>query len=896
MSQPPFRTRALLAMANLGIGRPWTVLLVTLALVALSATLIPGIQFSTSRYRLVSPDNVYQKRLIRFWDRFGYPDAPVLVVSGGTPPERRRLVDALVRRLQQEADLRGRVLGRVGPEEIAEVLLFHQPALLSMLHERMGPGFDLAELIEGGLPAWFRALTARIERGLESQEPQEDADASLRQFAALLRVFRDEASGAGAKDRLSSFADTERQKRRRGLDEEGYLVGNANRHHVIALFPALPGMEGHQVKPLVDRIRRIRDEVLARDGFAGLTVHVTGMPALVTDELEIVQQGLNQTSLASTVGILAILLFFFRSVRYTILSLVPLGTGVVATLAAVRLIYGELNLLTSSFVSVLLGLGDFGVYLLRRYSEVRHHADGPTAVREAFVHAGPGVVTATVTTSLAYLTTTTTEFTAFAELGVITTVGLVLMVLLTFVLMPPLVSLWGHGTLPPAPEVPGMTLLARVVRRFPKTVIATGTLLTVLGGALGLGIRFNGRYFDFLPTTTESAIGLKQLERDPNTSPIFANLVASSIEEARQMTAALRRLPSVVEVQSPTDLLPPLDEQRLAALRKGFAALGRFPDFERLRNRGTTVSELLPAVSALGDAIDEVAFALRQGGRSTQAADEVKEVLSSLKQVLRGLPDDGREALRLAEADVASILERALTTARNVAQRGSYLPQDLPELFRVRFVSRDGSAVTVYAYPAGDIWQREVSKRFAHDVESVHPEATGTAVSVYQHERMIVEGFLRAAMMALVLVIAVLWIDFHDVKDTALAIIPLIAGWMWMLGSMRVADLTFNVANIVVLPLLLGLGIDAGAQIIHRYRDSIEEHGGKATLSDLICGTGSAILTTYVTTIMGFAALMVADYGAMLSLGLVMTIGLGCCLIASLLVLPAVLVVLDLVE
>jgi predicted RND superfamily exporter protein len=362
------------------------------------------------------------------------------------------------------------------------------------------------------------------------------------------------------------------------------------------------------------------------------------------------------------------------------------------------------------------------------------------------------------------------------------------------------------------------------------------------------------------------------------------------------MTAQLRRLPSVVEVQSPTDLLPELDEGRLASLRAGFAALRRFPDVERLRNRGTTVSELLPVVSGLGDAVDEVAYALRQGGRPLEATDEVKEAITSLKQVLKGLPDDGRRALGEAEAGVASVIERALTTAREVARRGSYLPEDLPELFRVRFVSHDHQAVALYAYAAGDIWQREVSKRFAEDVESVDSQATGPAVSVYQHERMIVEGFLRAALMALVLVIATLWIDFRDVKATALAMVPLIAGWMWMLGMMRVANLSFNVANIVVLPLLLGLGIDAGAQIIHRYRDSAGEHGGKAKLRDLLCGTGSAILTTYMTTIMGFAALMVGDYGAMVSLGLMMTIGLSFCLVASLLVLPAVLVTLDLAE
>jgi hypothetical protein len=289
--------------------------------------------------------------------------------------------------------------------------------------------------------------------------------------------------------------------------------------------------------------------------------------------------------------------------------------------------------------------------------------------------------------------------------------------------------------------------------------------------------------------------------------------------------------------------------------------------------------------------MEEVAFALRQADRPSAGADDVKVALASLQHTLTTLPDGGRAALGALESEVAALLERAFATARRVADRGGYLPSDLPDLFKARFMSRDGKALALYVYPAGDIWQPDVAARFSAEVEQVDPNAAGLAVSIHEHERMIVTGFERAAVVAVLLVVAALFVDFRNTRDIVLALVPLLTGWVWMLGAMAVLGLTFNVANVVVLPLLLGIGVDAGAQIVHRCRDSEAERCGQASVDDLLRGTGGAVLLVSATTIAGFAALMVADYGAMKSLGLIMTIGMTFCLAASLLVLPALLVV-----
>jgi hypothetical protein len=190
------------------------------------------------------------------------------------------------------------------------------------------------------------------------------------------------------------------------------------------------------------------------------------------------------------------------------------------------------------------------------------------------------------------------------------------------------------------------------------------------------------------------------------------------------------------------------------------------------------------------------------------------------------------------------------------------------------------------------MWDRDASRRFREDVESVDENAAGPAISLHEHAAMILAGFERAALVAAILILLVLLIDYRSLKDALLALIPVACGWLWMLGAMSVLNLRFDFANIVALPLVLGIGIDAGVHLLHRLRESAEANEGVARLEDVLRGTGAAVFVAAVTTMIGFAGLMVADYGAMVSLGSVMILGIGCCLLAALFVLPAVMVLL----
>lgn len=892
------RDRIFGGVAKLGTSRPWRVLIVALVLlVALGVSSI-GLDVSTSRTGLVSDDDPQQKRMNAFFERFGRPDVPLFVVSGGDAAARRTLVDRLQEKLESEPDLRGRVLGRIGPEDVASVALLAQPELLGAMRGALGRDADVSKLLESGVAGWLNALAERILAGLDgdddddgpagsSEQEAEQAVAQLAQLGTLAAVLEDVLVGRDPLDRFAgqtSFGQ-------RGVDDKGYLVTTDAEHHLVVVYAEFSSDEGRVLRPIIERFRELRDEALV-GAPEGLEAHLTGLPALSVDELEIVQAGLISSSIAATLGIFGLCLALFRSFRQTVVALLPLLPGIVATLAAVHLLYGHLNLITSSFVAVLLGLGiDFSVHLVsRRNEEIRKGASEASAILLALQRTGPGIATGAIVTAAAFLTNATTEFTAYGELGIVTAIGLLAIMAITLVLIPPLLVV-GRGSAQPKlpPEPPGIGVLLVLVRRAKLPLVVLGVLGAVAGAATLQRIDFNARYFDFLPQSTESAKGLAVLEYDELASPVFAAITAESVEEARTKAERLRALPNVAGVQTPSDLLPPLDDSKLAALRSGLS--GSEPNFAKLAALELSGVQLAKASGAVASALEDVKFELKAAGQSTESVTSALTAFRSLTKTAAGLDEVGKARVAALHAGVVAIAEPAWRTASAVAARGHYTAQDLPPLFAERFVAEDGEGLAIYAVPAGSFWEVEVADAFAADVRSVDEDAVGLAMVHVEHGQMVLAGFRKAAIFAAGVIVVLLLIDFRSLRGALLALLPTALGWCWMMGLMPLLGLSFNVANIVALPLVLGIGITFGVHMVHRQRE-ITEDKKVPEIDGIVRGTGGAIIVAASTTMVGFAGLIITDYGGMQSLGLTMVLGIATCLVATVLVLPAAMLLL----
>jgi predicted RND superfamily exporter protein len=914
------RDRVYTAFGRLGLRYPLLIAVILAVLTIIGAVLASQLTIRTSRVGLVAEDNWYQSRMVEFYASFGFPDSPIAIIEGGTVEQRRATVDAYVAALEQDELFRGRVLARIEAEDVAETLLAAAPGNLAAFRSALPPDVDVPAALERGLEGVFGLLEAQLLGALDGTiavDPKDDADARLAQLGTLAKALDDklaadagagegvdtealltaltDGSGGGSGEGPSALPDAE-ALRERGLDEKGYFVSNDGLRLLIVAFPEFSGDEVADFQPTVERMR----ELAVEHEHGEVSITLTGLPFLVVDEQAALASGMVQSSLATGLGIFILLLIAFRSIKRSVIALLPILVGTVVSLGAMYLLFQTLDPITSSFAAVLMGLGiDFSVHLMARYDEdLRHGRTRREALFSSLSKAGPGVVTGALTTALAFLTVSTTEFTSYGRMGVITAIGLMVGLATSLLLLP--VTL-GRGDLDvkenPPHHLGNMSRLAKLARSSPLLIIIGSVALALLGVVFTPS--FNPRFLDFLPRSWESTQGLTTLEKDGALTPWFAWVTADDLDEARRHAESLRSMDSVARVDSPTDLLPQLDDDRLDKLRLDFAGIERDPDWAKLAAREPDPAALAKQVLAVVDALDELTFAAEQAGRNTASITATKQKFSDLRKRLESTPvDSASTTLDSIEDQMANVLGRAWTAARAVAARGHWLTSDLPDMFALRFVARDGSdRVALYVYPAGNVTSgadhNAPARRFAEDLESVDPNAAGQGVSLHHHNDMIRGGFERAAVFSFCLVVVLLLLDFANVRKAVLALFPVLVGMGWTVGVMALVGMRLNVATIVVIPLILGIGVDAGIHMIHRCDINARTHAGRAKLDEVMRGTGGAVVLSSLTTILGFMGLLFGVHLGMVQLGAAMVIGVACTLVAGVLVLPALLLVLD---
>jgi predicted RND superfamily exporter protein/nucleoid DNA-binding protein len=886
------------AFGKVGMGRPGLVTVVLLVLLAISGWLGKDIEIITSRYALVSEKDAYQSRMTSFFERFGYPDSPLLVVTGGTVEERREVVDGLSAELESTEMFKGRIFARLGPEAIAEVLLLQDPGALNRVTGTLPEDVSLPGAIEGGIPGLMRLLEAQLMAGLEGEGaaeggPVDEAQieqgiARIGKVAALLDARLAGADTDAALAALIEDEDAQQRPETMPVDDEGYLGSASGGHLLVALFPEFTDDAMDTYRPVIEALQEIK----LRHQTDTVSVLLTGTPVISYDDQSALEKGLYQSGLATGVGIFLLLALAYRGVRLPIVALVPVGITVGLTVGALMILYGHLSVVTSSFAAVLMGLGiDLSVHLIGRFhEEQRKGTPRVEGILTALRSAGPGIFVGSLTTALAFVTLFGAKFTAYGELGALASAGLAIAFVVALIVIPAfLASERFVSDEAPAP-LPGVSTLMGLLRRAYRPLLVTGIVAAVLGGASLTNIEFNTRFFDHLPADYESAQAVKMLEEDGTLDPVFAFVTAENVEEARDKSDALRKLGMIKSVQSVSDMLPDLDEEgRRAELEKTFSNTRR-PDFDKLRERKRDRKELDLSVRAVVDALEEIKYALEQGERDTKAVDETTASFKKLRKTVQSLPEDGGAPLAGVELLLADVLGRAWNTAANVAERGEYAIEDVPMIFRRRHAARDGSAaVSLYAFPSESLYDRDAARRFRDEIETVDDRAAGVALTLHYHMSYIIDDFLRASLIAGVLVFFLLLVDMRSVVDALLGMSPALIGWLWMVGVFVLTGTDFGAANVGCLPLVLGIGVDAGAHVMHRVRESAEEGQGIADLDELFSGTGAAVLLSSVTTIVAFGGLMIAEHEGMVSFGLMMVIGIASTLLASLVLLPSLL-------
>lgn len=889
----PARQRILEIVLN---GPRWTMALTVLFALS-SLYFIAQLEISTSRKALVSPEHPVQANLVNFQNRFASTDIPILVVKGGTADERRTvLLEACDEIRKTNAAKLGEIFCRLSPATIAPVALTQDWAFTKGLLDATSDLEDIDAFVEQGWARWLpfiaqRAKTAVMQTQLSlfdrasASDKLEEAHQLLEGLVRGAEALRKHSEGT---DPFTGFIEPTPA----GLDDAGFLESPGGDALIAPLLLAFDSDEIDSFRPVITELRtRLRPIQAALP--ATMTLGLTGIPALNVDEYISIERGLWQSSIATTVGILVLFWLGFRSARTIIVAFIPLALGVLLTLTGAQLHFGGLNLITSSFISILLGLGiDLPVHWLSRVRESQTSGlKTSDAIRDAQLHAGRGIITGTLTTTLCFLTLARSEFTAFAELGIITALGLLLMLLTTFTVLPAAHFLVSptHPTSRQSPDTQKIVgTYTRFVTRFSSHILFTGLVLSIAGIFVFKDLAFHYRYLDFVPSDTESAQLLRDFEESSSSGINQASVEVKSIEQGRRLSEKLLRLSTVDSVAGLHDFYFEPTEERIAALKSFLSRFKNSQEIPRTAIRPIADPKILESTLAFlsKTASFGALLSTRVSPSTSTQWNQTVEQLKSLTEDIRNRSDDYRPTLKELSAHTEPLLREALKPLQTLYNQGNWTRAAPPIHLAHRFQSKDLQTVALVITPKEDIWQGSSAERFIREVQTVAPALAGFATMLYEHSNMVISGFQMGALLASFLVVFLLWFDFRSIRDALTCLLPLTMGWCWMFVAMKGFGLELNVANIVVLPLILGIGVDTSVHILHRVREE-ERLNGTASLEVVMGGTGKAVLFAALTTMVGFAGLTVADNGAMKSLGYLMVLAITSTLGSSLVILPA---------
>jgi hopanoid biosynthesis associated RND transporter like protein HpnN len=668
---------------------------------------------------------------------------------------------------------------------------------------------------------------------------------------------------------------------------DGYLWTEGERFLLLLVTPRENDESFNKAQRPLEQLRALIAQT--RADHPGVVAGVTGKDALETDEMTAAMRDMAVATIISLVGLALLLMLFLRGISRPILGVAALAVALCWTFGAATVLVGHLNLLSVVFTPLLLGLGiDYGIHVFARYEEERGRSRSVrVALERALLAVGPGIINAALTAAAAFLALTLTDFQGLRELGLISGVGILLALVSTLVVLPALVMLKERGWIEAAPSGPGLfseeprPFLAFAYRR-PGLVVAVGMGAAALSLAALQGVGFDLNPLRLQTDGAESVVWELKLVGGSNRSSAAAEIVARSLDEVRFKTAALQALPTVGRVESILTFLPEDQERKLRVLRELRPAV-----------RGLAIE---PAVGAqpdlipLAEALDRIRFKMVEGTPGAPAADptareraQVRGLIEAFHARLASLGPERAQA-RLAAFEQALFRDLAdkITTLRANVTGGLMTADDLPAPLRMRFVGQNGRYL-IRVYPARDIWEPGPLAAFVAELRTVDQEVLGEPMGLHTFIQAFRQAYEQAAIYALIAIFVLVLIDFQALGHALLAMTPLLAGAAWTVGLMWVFGVSFNLANVIFLPLIVGAGVENGIMILHRWRED------GARFQEIPSSTGKGVVLASLTTIVGFGSLMISGHRGVHSLGLLLTLGMSSVLVASLTVLPSVL-------
>jgi hopanoid biosynthesis associated RND transporter like protein HpnN len=849
------------------------------------------LQTDMNQDNLVGANKSYHHNYLMFKKEFPTQDDLVVVVESDSPEKNRQFVERLGAKLDAETNLFHDVFYKGDLKMLgSKALLFVPESDLTQLQQTLQDYRPFLRQFTHttNLVSLFNMVCTQFRTASDQRNDQNNS--LIKALPALERIIvqaRDSLRRPGTPPSpgVSAFFGSGDE-----AQSQIYVTFNDGRIFLVNAQAPSDELNAKAVVRLKQLVEETRIEV------PGLNIGVTGEPVLDFDQM---QQSQHDATVASVVALVLCAMIFIYAYQETgrpVKATFCLVIGLAYVLGFTTLTVGHLNILTVTFVPILIGLAiDYGVHLITRYEEeLRHGRTKEAALTKAMVFTGQGILTGGFTTAGAFLAMWFTNFKGIQEMGIICGGGLLICLVPMLTLLPILLLSGRQNTIDGAKA--GMPeKRARIENIWlQRPVWVAG--LTIASCAVCL-TQIPRVHFDYdllhlqskgLPAV-EYAEKLVSATNSTTKSVLYGAVIATNLAEAVSLETQLTNLPAVAGVESIAGFLaedqtqklkivgdikrelssvsfapPDLGAVNLTDLSSTLFFLNGYLD-QAINVVNTNDPALAAQLSSLRDSIQEIRKDMLAGGPAQLEANAEK--LGEFQQALFEDVHDTFEALRTQ--DDSSPLRVA----------------DLPPAMRDRFVGVTGKLLLM-VFPKKDPWQRENQKEFIGQVERIYPAVTGTPVQLYHYTELLKDSYETAAKYSLLAIVLLVLIHFRSPLAVALALVPVGVGFLWLTGLMAIFHISLNPANIMTLPLVIGIGVTNGIHVLNRFAE-------EQTPNILARSTGKAVLVSGLTAISGFGSLILGKHRGLRSLGIVMTIGLATCMVAGLTILPAILNLLE---
>ncbi|MFQ6608238.1 MAG: MMPL family transporter [Fidelibacterota bacterium] len=904
------RNRILTNLAAFISSKPWWSALVLVLITASFGFMMLQLTMQTNFTNLMPQGDPMVEEFDRIIDEFAGA-ASMLVVAEGDPEKLIQFAEKTGPEIEEFTQFFKKVDYRLPRDLIAD------HALMLMKTEDLKTNQSLFE--DPNLTGFLKNLNDTFEQeytgsgggSIEGQEQEQGAIRFMDGIQTFVEVLGHTLEGNVESNSGAIAADAI-------LFGDNYYRSWDRRMLIMQIVPIFDFMDVVQDTAATNAAERVVKKNAAEFGVqAGLT----GAVPLQRDEMKAMEEDSFTVTSIALLLILGLFIIAFRMIVSPILAIVTLIVGIVWALGLSWITVGELNMMTAMMGVILVGLGiDFSIHIIAVYTEMRALGKGVSeSLRITLQKAGLGIITGGLTTSAAFLTFMATSTKGYQEFGLTLGTGILMTMIAAVTILPTLLVIreriiqrfQKNTKVKPLRDISYKSLGKSAVLLVSNPGITTAVLivLVLFIGWRGSKITWDYDYLNMEPVGLETVILQNKMIEKMDMSADYAYFTATTLAEAHDLTEKAKEMKTSSLVQSIVDFLPAIDEQkkrqvivanihdkiRNTQIRRYFSQ----DDLIRLQEELSRLEKNVMETQDMANISNQDKVYLKTGllvGVVPEEEDETVKgwqaeleqvspdistgVLSSVVMRLDEMGVKRRKELEQFQLDFATHFK---SIALRMANPEPVTLETIPKTIKDQYVGKSGDLYLVTIFPKQNVWDEIFLNRFTDELHSVSERATGLPPVYRRLIDLFGEDGKFATKLALAVILTILLLDFRSARKAMLAIVPLVIGALWMLGVMELSGLQLTMLNAMAVPLIIGIGIDDGVHIIHRYQ--IE---GRREHKTVFASTGRAIFLTSMTTMLGFGSLTFATYRGLGSMGSALFIGVGTCFLATVLVIPAI--------